>query len=86
MGSPNPFQFSLGSIFLATAAVGVTLGPLKGLFTHDSLAVFVLCVPLCGETIDILAKGKGGWASASASFLLALVVSIFLLLLRPPFD
>jgi hypothetical protein len=88
MTSPQttkPFQFRLRSIFLATAAVGVTLGLWKCLGTHDFLTAVFLTAPLAA-TVVVMVKVKGGWASLWAWFLLVLVVYVIILLLSPFID
>jgi len=52
--APKPFQFSLGSIFVATAAVGMSLGVFKWL----GLDAFILVVQLAA-VVAILVKSRG---------------------------
>jgi len=55
---PKPFQFGLRSIFLATAAVGVTFGLLRWLGPGISAFVFILAVQ-CAVVRAILVISKG---------------------------
>jgi len=55
---PKPFQFSLASIFLATAAVGVALGLLRWLGFSDFASVVYVAVQN-SAVIAVWVKSRG---------------------------
>jgi len=82
----KPFQFGLRSIFLVTSAIAVAFGVLKWLGPKEFLMAVFLTTPI-QAAVAILLKGKGGWYSAWAWFLLLVVVEfiglVYLLRFRP---